>query len=167
MAGKKGGGKGSGQHAAKKSKYQARTVGASRKGGNKKSTGGAVTMRNKANRVKKHVKLMGKQQARCSERLELLEKVKAIHPKVNLSKKYGTLNIRRLTDILNGAAEESLWYQARVARREADAQARRAKVVRKHVRFQKKRKDKEVSQGLQEVHGKSGSRDRSAQVDQE
>lgn len=167
MAGKKSGGKGSGTHAARKNKYQAHAAGASRKGGNKKSTGGAITMRNKAVRAKRHVKLMAKQQTRCSERLELLEKVKAKYPKANLSKKYGTLNIRRLTDILNGTAENSLWYKARVARREANAQARSAKVVRKHVRFRKKRKEKDVSKGLQAVHGKSGSRDRSTQVDQE
>lgn len=167
------GGKGSGAHAAKKAKYAAHKVGAARKGNNKKQTGGTITMKNKAARMQRHQRMMAKQQSKKDERLELLGQLisKSTNTKIGeLSKKYGTLNIRRLTDILNNVAEDSSWYKARVARKEAEAQ-HSAKVVRKHVKFRKRRKEDKGPKGqprqVQALHGRRDKRDRKVQVDQE
>jgi len=131
-------------------------------------------MKNKADRLKRHQIRMAKLQSRKDERLELLSQVLSKTPNTKvgeLSKKYGTLNIRRLTDILNNVAENSSWYKARVARKEAEAQARSAKVVRKHVKFRRRRKEDKGPKGqprqVQALHGRRDKRDRKVQVDQE
>jgi len=149
-------------------------MGAERRGKNKKQTGGSTTMENKAARAQRHLKLMAKQQSKKEERLELLKQVKSLSSNTkmgDLSKKFGTLNIRRLTDILNGVAESRSWYKARVARKEADAREKRARVVRKHVKFHKRNKKDKSPKGqprqVQALHERRDKRDREAQMDQE
>lgn len=140
-AGKAKGGKGKGQHVARKNKYARGAAGSSVKGKNKKKTGGAVTMKNAAKRAQRHTKLMGKQQARSADREEMLSKVVEKFkgtPLAKIKKRFGTLNIRRMTDILSDTFEQSEWYLARYARRQAAAE--RARVVRKHVKFRKRSK---------------------------
>lgn len=126
MAGKQG--KGSGQHAARKNKYS-------------RGASGAITLKNSARRAQKHTKLVAKQQIRSDERLEMLDKVIEKFKGKKLSeirKQFGTLNIRRMTDILSDNWTHAKWYEARVARRLALKE--RAKVVRKHVKFRKRTK---------------------------
>jgi hypothetical protein len=117
------------------------TQGKGEKGSNEKKTGGVATLKNSARRAQKHAKLVGKQQERSAERLEMLTKVIDKFKGVrlpDLRKRFGTLNIRRMTDILSDNWETSEWYVARVARRLALKE--RAKAVRKHVRFRKRTK---------------------------
>ena len=145
MAKQKSGAKGHGARAAKKASYQARKAGSSRKGKNRKQTGGTITMRNKAARAERHKKYLMKQQTAAEKRLEMLEQVKSQFSGKKmgeLTSMFGTLNIRRMTDILAGTWEESEWYKARVAKKEAEKEAKRNKVGKKHVRFHKRKRDK-------------------------
>ena len=176
MAGKRGNkGKGTGQHAARKAKYAAHSAGALIKGKNKKQRGGVITMRNKAARALKHQRLMAKQQNRAQERSAMLTLVQDRFPNMklgSLQKKFGTLNIRRMTDILSGDFEQASWYLARIARRQALAE--RARMVRKHVKFRKRTKAEkralaksESREEIQDVSQRSNQRNRETQVDHE
>lgn len=139
---KSGGGK-KGERKAKKADYVARCSGASRKGRNKKKTGGIITSKNKARRKAKHEKLVGILAEKKSKRLELTDEAKTQLRKRagDLQKKFGTLNINRLTDVLNGTYETSDWYLVRVARNQANEEAKRErKRFRKKPRKNKVRK---------------------------
>lgn len=166
---KSGGSKGKGQKKAKKESYLRRKAGSSRKGKNKKQTGGFITAKNMEKKQEAHRKLVSKQISRKDERLNLLEQVKAKYPgkKVgDLQKRFGTLNINRLTDILDGTFESSLWYQARVAKKEALAKEKRARHHGKP-KFKRKRKAKrDVSGKVQKVPSRRDGGDGKVQVDQ-
>lgn len=156
--GSKGGGK-KGQRVAKKASYQARKAGSSRKGKNKKQTGGVITMKNKARKQKAHAKRMDKAAARKDERLNLLEQVKAKYPNRrigDIQKQFGVLNINRMTDILDDSYHEKVWYLARVAKKEAEKERSKEqkKRVKKNGKFAKRRKNKngKDSRKVQKVH---------------
>lgn len=127
--------------------YQARKAGSSRKGKNKKQTGGAITARNKDRRQKAHAKKLEKEAARKNERLELLDQVKAQYPnrKIgDLLSEFGTLTICRLTAILNGTYMNKPWYVARMARKQVENKATiQPKRAKKNVQFSKHRKNKD------------------------
>lgn len=170
MAKQKKGSKGKGTHAAKKAKYQAHKAGSSKKGKNKKQTGGTITMKNKATRAVRHQKNCAKKQILSERRLDMLEQVKSKFSGMKQSelfRKFGTLNIRRMTDILDDTYQDAEWFLARAARRKANAEAKR-KVGRKHVKFHKRKRDKDRSAGaVRKVHGGRNKRDRKVQVDSE
>lgn len=144
-------GKGSGKKGARiarKASYQARNAGASRTGKNKKKRGGVITMKNKARKQKAHAKRMEAVAVRKSDRLDLLEKVKAKYPNRrigDIQKLFGTLNITRMTDILDDTYHEKMWYLARVAKKEAEKERlkeAKAKRVKKNGKFTKRGKNK-------------------------
>jgi hypothetical protein len=124
-------------------------------------------MRNKAKKAKKHQKKLLSQQERSAQRLSLLKEVrdKVKMPVGALQKKYGTLNIRRLTDILEDRVETSIWYRARVARKEAELL--QSKVVKRHVKFHKHKKDKGSQRdgAVSKISRCTNGRDEEVQVD--
>lgn len=155
----KAGGNGKKSSPSEKASYLARSAGASRKGKNKKKTGGTITMKNKARKQKAHAKRMEKAAARRDERLTLFEQVKAKYPNRrigDIQKQFGTLNIKRMTDILDETYHEKVWYLARVAKKEAekDQLKEQKKRVKKNGKFAKRRKNKngKESRKVQKVH---------------
>lgn len=78
-------------------------------------------LKNKARRKVKHEKNITSQKERKQKRLELLELCK-IQTKMSvghLQKQFGTLNIKRLTDILEKKYETSQWYIDRKNKKKA------------------------------------------------
>jgi len=154
----KSGGK-KGQRIAKKASYQARKAGSTLKGKNRKQTGGVITMKNKARKQKIHAKRMETVAAKHDERLTLLEQVKSKFPNRrigDIQKQFGTLNINRLTDILDETYHEKIWYLARIAKKktEKDRLNKQKKQVKKNGKFAKHRKNKDDKRPrkVQKVH---------------
>lgn len=135
----KGGGGKKGEGKAKKMDYLKRSSGSAIRGKNKKKTGGFITSKNKARRKAKHIKLVAKLAERKSVRLELTEKIlERSQVRIgDLKKRYGTLNIRRLTDILDNTWRDSDWFKTRIARKTAIKEAKREERKRLRKKFRK------------------------------
>lgn len=149
---------GKGRRVAKKESYKARKAGSSRKGSNKKQTGGKITLRNKARKIETHARKMEKVIAKRDERLNLLEKVKAKYPNRrigDIQKQFGTLNIHRMTDILDDTYHNKAWYLARIAKKDAEKiELANKKRTKKNGKFAKHRKNKDSKKPrkVQKVH---------------
>ena len=138
-----------------------------KKTGKKEQCGIKNLEANKRRKTERHENLLDEQEARKSTRLDLLEDLKAHFPGErigNLKKKFGTLNINRIKDILDGKWEESAWFLNREAIREATEEALKFEKVfngKSHNKnkFQKRDKIQTPSHKdkIQKVHSGSGN----------
>lgn len=87
--------------------------------------------KNKERRQKTHQRRVAVQLARKDERVELLEKAleKTKLNSYQLARKYGTLNIKRLTDIVDGTVADAEWFKLRLLKQEETKNARKSKRV--------------------------------------
>jgi len=126
------------------------------------------TEKNNSIKLERHEKKIEKTISLKKERLDLLSQLLIKYPRMtigSLSKKYGTLNIRRLTDILNDVAEDALWYRARVARKEAQTNARMVNNV-VHNTFSTKESNSTKPEKVRTIHKRRNKRNREIQMDQ-
>lgn len=131
-----------GQRKGKKTRYLANKAGASAKGKNSKKTGGFKTAKLIAIRQAKHKELLQVQSGRSMQRANMLEEVHHKFSDFSHSKlrhMFGTLNIHRMTDILNDSYFNAAWYKNRNALAEAK-QVIVKQVVRHGKFFSKKNK---------------------------
>jgi hypothetical protein len=113
--------------------------------------------------MKQQAILLQKAQDKKEERLRLLEELYikfAGKSKHWLNKKFGTLNIHRITSILNDSWEKSHWFTNRLALKEArksavkkiQIQEYHAEHKKKHNKFQKNPDKKFNKPQIQQVH---------------
>ena len=121
------GGKGKGKHLSKLRKYQ-------------EGLSGVRTKKRKAARAEKHLIRLENDQHLKAIRLGMLENVKTrFRGKTHkqLRRLFGTLNVRRMKDILDGTYENEDWFKNRAALQEA-----RKKIQKKIRRRRFKRREK-------------------------
>ena len=138
-----------GQRKGKKARYLKNKAGSSTKGNNSKKTGGIITARHTAERQAKHQSLLQHQSNASFQRANMLEEVHQKFPgktHSQLRKNFGTLNIHRMTAILNDSYTNAAWYKNRNALAEAKQvivrQVKRGKFFKRLDKKNKKFSDK-------------------------
>ena len=110
--------------------------------------------KNKARKQETHEKRVLKQIIRTEERLELLEKALE-KTKLNhylLKRKFGTLNIKRLTDIVNGTTQTAEWFVLRLTKDENKRNEQKKNMHKRKLSVQ-------MSKGREKTKTISGSRE--------